>query len=191
MPLEEGSNLEGSISRLLEDESLTEDVDDAPAKVLLEWGIERLKGGQESTGVRRTIKTLARLVRDRRRLSPEEARQRLERVVGPALPAGVGAALEALWAEGSGLPAAELAGRLGALVGQALAPGGASGLGTALGAGAAGAVASTVPAGAGGRPAGPVEEGSPGGADSPVENAPRRERVPPWRRWARFWRRGA
>jgi len=191
MPLEEHGGLEGSISRLLEDESLTEDVDDAPAKVLLEWGIERLKGGQEPAGVRRTIKTLATLVRDRRRLSPEEARQRLERAVGPTWPAGLEAALEALWAEGSGLPAAELAGRLGALVGQALAPEGSSGSGAALGAAAARAIAPSVPAGADGMPAGPAEEACPAGTESPAGAAPEQERVPPWRRWARFWRRGS
>ncbi|MBN1484815.1 MAG: hypothetical protein JXA37_08845 [Chloroflexia bacterium] len=123
MPLEKSANMEEAIVRLYEDESLTEDVSDAPARTLLSWGEEQIKAAQDPANVRRLVKTMARLVRDRRRLSPEEARQRLEKTAGAAWSAKEQAALESLWAEQTGLTEADWAARLGQVVGRRLDPG--------------------------------------------------------------------
>lgn len=75
------SDLEARIHRLFEDEVLTSDIDDAPARALLEWAVDQLREGREEGAVRRLVRTMARLVRDRGELEPEQLRQRL---AGPA-----------------------------------------------------------------------------------------------------------
>ena len=67
-----------AIERLLSDESLTADVDDAAAKALLRWGEEQIKAGRPADTVGPAVKALARLVGRRTALSPAEARARLE-----------------------------------------------------------------------------------------------------------------
>ncbi len=101
--------LQSQIERLLEDESITKDLQDAPAQVLLGWGVRQLQQGQPEAAVRRSVHVLARLVRDRRALSPGDARARME-AAGLTSPAADD--LDAVWAEGGALPEDEWARRL-------------------------------------------------------------------------------
>jgi hypothetical protein len=73
------SDLKARIHRLFEDEALTSDIDDAPARALLEWAAEQLREGREEGAVRRLVRTMAQLVRDRSELDPEQLQQRLEK----------------------------------------------------------------------------------------------------------------
>jgi len=108
-----------AISRLLEDESLTGDITDAPARVLIKWGIGQLKEGKAEPAVRQTLRALARLIARRASLGPGEARQRLE-AAGLTTPDE--AALAALWTEGAALADAEWAGKLVGAVGLTPTP---------------------------------------------------------------------
>jgi len=107
-----GSSDPRAISRLLEDETLTADLDDDPARILLDWGIGQLKLGRPEDAVRLAMSGLVGLVRDRRRLSPAEAAACLE-TAGLAASEG---AIAALWAESAALPDAEWTGKLVAAV---------------------------------------------------------------------------
>jgi len=89
-----------AIERLLTDESLTADLDDASARALLRWGQEQIQTGRPEEIVRTTVKVLARLVGKRATLAPAEARARLGEA-GLSLPE---AALAELWATGAALP---------------------------------------------------------------------------------------
>lgn len=122
MPGDISAGQQIAISRLLEDESLTGGLDDAPARVLLDWGVEQIEAGLAGDEVRRWVRHLAQVVRDRCALTPQEARRRLQRVVGSSFSSAVGgeAAFAALWAEQEALPPAEWARRLAALAVQAL-----------------------------------------------------------------------
>ncbi len=66
-----------AIERLYEDETLTKGLDDAPARALLKWGQAQLEQGRLAEAVRREMKTLAQVIRDREGLTPEEAALRL------------------------------------------------------------------------------------------------------------------
>jgi hypothetical protein len=67
-----------AVERLLTDETLTADVDDAAAKVLLRWGEDQLAAGRPEEQVRSAVKALARLVGKRASVDPAAARTRLE-----------------------------------------------------------------------------------------------------------------
>ncbi len=88
-------NIHSAIERLYQDETLTADVDDAAAKVLLHWGAEQIKAGRTEEEVRQVIRTLNRVISRRAFLSPAEARARLE---AAGLPVDE-AVLSGLWAE--------------------------------------------------------------------------------------------
>lgn len=105
-----------AVERLLMDESLTADVDDAAAKVLLRWGEEQLKAGRPAQQVQPTIKTLAHLIGKRARLDLSTARARLEQ-------AGLAAddvVLSGLWVEA--LPEGEWAEKLISALTVAVSP---------------------------------------------------------------------
>jgi hypothetical protein len=109
-------NLERRIHRLFEDETLTGDIDDAPARALLEWAVERLREGRDEAAVRRLVRTLVRLVRDRAQLNPGQVQKQLEGPVAAPWPAEKQALLTALVAERESLPAIAWAQRLLRLV---------------------------------------------------------------------------
>jgi hypothetical protein len=122
MPLDAQGDVQSAIDRLLEDESLTEDLDDSPAQVLLNWGVEQLKQGHEGTGIRRLVRRLSGLVRDRNRLTVEEALLRLESAVGQSGPGpmAIEAELVTLWQERETLPGEEWTDQLTQLAGKVL-----------------------------------------------------------------------
>jgi len=99
-------NIDRAIERLLTDEALTADVDDAAAKALLRWGEEQIKAGRPEEAVRQGVRALNKLVAKRSGLDPAAARARLEAAGLAADPA----ALAPLWAEP--LPEGEWAQRL-------------------------------------------------------------------------------
>ncbi len=66
-----------AVERLYEDETLTKDLNDATAKVLLKWGQAQLEEGRLEQAVRREVKVLAQVVRDREGLTAPEATLRL------------------------------------------------------------------------------------------------------------------
>jgi hypothetical protein len=81
-------NYRSAIERLYQDETLTADVDDATAKVLLRWGEERIRAGRPEEEVRQAIRALNRVIARRATLAPAEAYARLRAAV-----------LSGLWAE--------------------------------------------------------------------------------------------
>ena len=88
-------NYRGAIERLYQDETLTADVDDATAKVLLGWGEERIRAGRPEEEVRQAIRALNRVIARRATLTLAEAHARLK---AAGLPVDE-AILSGLWAE--------------------------------------------------------------------------------------------
>jgi len=88
-------NYHSAIERLYQDETLTADVDDATAKVLLRWGEERIRAGRPEEEVRQAIRALNRVIARRATLAPAEAYARL-RAAGLPVDEAV---LSGLWAE--------------------------------------------------------------------------------------------
>jgi hypothetical protein len=81
--------VELAVERLLEDETLTAPLDDAAARLLLAWGIDRLREGCEESQVRRSIRTLAQVAAARGQLSASDAAERL---------CGAGLTVDPAWA---------------------------------------------------------------------------------------------
>ncbi len=69
--------IEAAVSRLLEDERLTASLDDAPAQLLLGWGVERLREGVDEGRVRGALRALVHATGARERMSATDAAQRL------------------------------------------------------------------------------------------------------------------
>lgn len=88
-------HVDRAIERLLTDETLTADVDDAAAKVLLRWGEEQIRAGRPEEEVRQALRALNQVIARRASLSPAEARARLE---AAGLPVDE-AVLSGLWGE--------------------------------------------------------------------------------------------
>jgi hypothetical protein len=128
MPLDAGKDVQSAISRLLEDESLTEALDDSPAQVLLNWGVERLEQGHEGPAIRRLVRRLGGLVRDRDSLTAQEALQRLDSALGSSRLgiAAIEAELVGLWQERGALPQVEWTEQLTRLANRLLHPPGDS-----------------------------------------------------------------
>ncbi len=71
-------SIRNAIERLYQDESLTADVDDAPAKVLLGWGEGQIRAGWPEEEVRQAVRALNRILSRRNALTPTEALVHLE-----------------------------------------------------------------------------------------------------------------
>ncbi len=94
------------MERLHEDETLTADVEDVAARVLLRWGAEQLRSGRPEEEVRRAVRALNRVIARHASFTPAEARAHLE-AAGLGVDEG---ALAALWA--GAMPEGVLAERL-------------------------------------------------------------------------------
>lgn len=77
-----------AVERLLEDERLTASLDDAPAQLLLAWGIERLREGIDEGRVRTALRAFAQATAARERMTATEA---------AALLSKAGLVLDASW----------------------------------------------------------------------------------------------